>query len=391
MKFYSYLFILLLSIALVSSAAIPIVKLGISGTSFDNNTATINNSLNLLGYNWNSNPLNNATIARTTDYVPYTGAGSNCDLGANYLLTSNILYTPSLSAGLAGGTINIPSGNTLALTGNSITGVGVLEGTGGTLNMNADPWTLDVGFSAGGTTMYGGVLSTDSGLIYTDGTGILTATTLTDGTCSMTGGTLTGCSGVGIPATNVAFINQTNTFTKNNVFQNITANNISMSGELFVAKNLSVSGARTDLGLVKSLSAVYGLSLSGTYTIPSATGSSGNLYVFSTDSQAQDKGGSLVLGGSYQGTSETKFAGLVGGKENSINGEYGGYLGLFSRTTGAGLVERMRIEASGVVRLIPVTLPTCSSSLVNSIGANATGIYMCNSSCWIGWGRTACG
>ncbi|CAN0354320.1 unnamed protein product, partial [Phaeothamnion confervicola] len=54
----------------------------------------------------------------------------------------------------------------------------------------------------------------------------------------------------------------------------------------------------------------------------------GQAFIATTDSAAVDKGGYLVLGGSYTGTTPVDFASVAGRKENSSSGDYAGYLAL---------------------------------------------------------------
>jgi len=49
------------------------------------------------------------------------------------------------------------------------------------------------------------------------------------------------------------------------------------------------------------------------------------------------------------------------------------------------------VNVTTLLKLNTMVLPTCSATYKNNIGANATNIYMCNSTCWIGWGKTTCG
>ena len=92
----------------------------------------------------------------------------------------------------------------------------------------------------------------------------------------------------------------------------------------------------------------------------------GQLALQTTDAVAADKGGKIVFGGTYTGTTQTTFGGIGGFKENGTDGQYGGYLTFFSRTHGASQAERIRITSAGNVG-IGTTTPT---NLV-SLGGNA--------------------
>jgi len=71
--------------------------------------------------------------------------------------------------------------------------------------------------------------------------------------------------------------------------------------------------------------------------------------IYSTDSMAVDKGGSLVFGGSYTGSSSTYWAQIAGRKENSTDSDVAGYLAFSTRPTGGLPIERLRIDSSGNV------------------------------------------
>jgi hypothetical protein len=73
----------------------------------------------------------------------------------------------------------------------------------------------------------------------------------------------------------------------------------------------------------------------------------GNLAVFTSDSVAADKGGSIVLGGTYSGTTPYQFAGIAGLKDNSTAGQAGGYLAFYTTNQSNASPERMRLDSSG--------------------------------------------
>jgi hypothetical protein len=76
----------------------------------------------------------------------------------------------------------------------------------------------------------------------------------------------------------------------------------------------------------------------------------GTLSLVSTDAQAADKGASLVFGGNYINSNETKiaYAGITGRKSNSSSVNADGYLSFLTwRST--GLTEAMRINPAGNV------------------------------------------
>jgi hypothetical protein len=112
---------------------------------------------------------------------------------------------------------------------------------------------------------------------------------------------------------------------------------ISPNGYLGIGGDPEVSGINT---------AIYAKSAFGS---PTGGVPYGGIWISSTDSAAIDKGGVLSLGGSYTGTTDTRFAAIAGLKEDSTDGNYGGYLALYTRPNGGSPLERMHISASGNV------------------------------------------
>ena len=75
---------------------------------------------------------------------------------------------------------------------------------------------------------------------------------------------------------------------------------------------------------------------------------SGNALIYTTDSQAVDKGGQLDLGGIYTGTSITGFGSIAGRKENGTDANLNGYL-QFGTSLAGTIAEKMRITSTGNV------------------------------------------
>jgi hypothetical protein len=94
----------------------------------------------------------------------------------------------------------------------------------------------------------------------------------------------------------------------------------------------------------------------------------GNLAVFTSDSVAADKGGSIVLGGTYTGTTPYQFAGIAGLKDNSTAGQAGGYLAFYTTNQSNASPEKMRITSGGDV----LVQATSTSGNGLSIRPNAT-------------------
>jgi hypothetical protein len=83
---------------------------------------------------------------------------------------------------------------------------------------------------------------------------------------------------------------------------------------------------------------------SGTTT---ALDSNGQILATVTDAVAADKGGQIMMGGYYTGTTPTAFAGIAGKKENGTSGSFSGYLQFLTSTGGSGNTEKARIDSSG--------------------------------------------
>ena len=77
--------------------------------------------------------------------------------------------------------------------------------------------------------------------------------------------------------------------------------------------------------------------------------SRGNLRVFTTDTAAIDKGGSIGLGGKNGfGTFDPWAFGVIkGAKENATSGNFSGYLAFGTANAGGTITERLRINSSG--------------------------------------------
>jgi hypothetical protein len=74
-----------------------------------------------------------------------------------------------------------------------------------------------------------------------------------------------------------------------------------------------------------------------------------NFGVYTTSTQGADVGGTIGLGGLFNGSSYAPFASIRGGKENSISGNYAGYISFQTIIDNSSLGERMRITSTGNV------------------------------------------
>ena len=83
----------------------------------------------------------------------------------------------------------------------------------------------------------------------------------------------------------------------------------------------------------------------------------GNLGVYTTTTQAAGVGGTIALGGLYTSVDYAPFGSVRGGKENSTNSNYAGYLAFQTIANGGVLTERMRIDSSGNVGIANLGQP----------------------------------
>jgi hypothetical protein len=121
---------------------------------------------------------------------------------------------------------------------------------------------------------------------------------------------------------------------------------------------------------------------------PNQVNNGANIAVATNDGQAINLGGSIALGGRYSSTGQAHFAKIKAGKENSSSGEYGGYLGLFTRVHGGTLTEHIRIQPDGDVGIGTVSPGTKldvygdltvrdadSTIVIGDAGTNASKLY----------------
>lgn len=98
-----------------------------------------------------------------------------------------------------------------------------------------------------------------------------------------------------------------------------------------------------------------------------------NLSIINADAMAQYKGGSIGFGGRQTtGTSPYLWGVIKGGKENSTNANYAGYLGFWTTESGSTASEKMHITSRGNVG-IGTTTPGWDTTLhIATSTANAT-------------------
>jgi hypothetical protein len=108
----------------------------------------------------------------------------------------------------------------------------------------------------------------------------------------------------------------------------------------------------------------------------------GNLYVASTSGQGTNIGGSISIGGKFNGAGAyATFARIQGKKENSSSGQTGGYLAFETCTDVTNnLTERMRIESNGYISMPAIYGSFTTSSAANMYMYTDGGIYRSTSS-----------
>jgi hypothetical protein len=102
----------------------------------------------------------------------------------------------------------------------------------------------------------------------------------------------------------------------------------------------------------------------------------GSTMFLSASNLAADAGGSLGLGGNYNGTNRTSWASVDGLKENATSGNYAGYLAFKTRPNGGSNTERMRIDSSGNVAIGDSTPTNQYDRNLNINGANSSSLHL---------------
>ena len=108
---------------------------------------------------------------------------------------------------------------------------------------------------------------------------------------------------------------------------------ITSSGDVIIGSPAGTSGRETQF----SVDGAY-QNIGGVWT---------QAAIYSTDSQAADKGGTLGFGGQDGSNAKQQFAGIKGAKENSTSGNYQGYMSFWTRPDGAVTSEKLRITSTG--------------------------------------------
>jgi hypothetical protein len=150
------------------------------------------------------------------------------------------------------------------------------------------------------------------------------------------GGSTNGISGSNA-SNNISF------YTNNTIAYSIGS---AGGGTWYVSGSTAMTLNSTGLGVGASPASNTRLTVAATNRLADTTG---NAFIYTTDSQAIDLGAQLTLGGVFSGSSSYPFGGIAGRKENGTSGNVAGYLDFLTTTSGGTLTSRMRIDSSGNV------------------------------------------
>jgi hypothetical protein len=143
---------------------------------------------------------------------------------------------------------------------------------------------------------------------------------------------------------------------------NLTATGLVTAPTAYISTSagVGVAAPRSKLGVVSGTDNINAdvAGVVASFVGPTQTGQSSSVSIESNDAVAADTGGILGFGGRYSGTSYANWASIKGLKADATSGNYGGYLSFHTRLTGAGSVERMRIDTNGQVSISTTTAAT---------------------------------
>ena len=143
------------------------------------------------------------------------------------------------------------------------------------------------------------------------------------------------------------------------------------SGQVLVGTTTRRTGLTTFVSGTNNTNADY-QGVAGSFVGPGLVGTITNAATISVEDNrdmAIDVGGSIGFGGRYltSNTAYAQWAAIAGKKSTGTSGEYGGYLGFYTRTHAiANIDERMRIDSSGRVG-IGTTSPTNALHVVSTV------------------------
>ena len=151
-------------------------------------------------------------------------------------------------------------------------------------------------------------------------------------------------------------------FTSTGIDDNATSTAITIDSAEEVLIGTTSQGRETNLAVVG--------------TDQSPTGAWSQFGIYSNDSYAINKGGSMMFGGQDGLNVRSWFAGIKGAKENSTNQNYAGYLAFYTRPSGDTPRERLRLTSTGNVEVKTgnLVIGTSGKGIDFSADGNAAGM-----------------
>jgi len=100
-----------------------------------------------------------------------------------------------------------------------------------------------------------------------------------------------------------------------------------------------------------------GIGTTAPYAITQIHGAAADVNIgqlwLNTESNAADQGGEITFGSKFGSSSYTPYAGIRGWHNTTSSSDVGGYMSFVTRPTGGNVVEHMRIESTGNIKLTP--------------------------------------
>lgn len=263
------------------------------------------------------------------------------------------------AATYSGGVLNVPTYTLSGLGGQpQLNGTGFVKASGTTISYDNSTYYL---------------ASNPNG--YTTNTGTVTSIATT---APLTGGTITTSGTLGITQATTStsgFLSSTdwNTFNgKQNALTNPTTGTgttnyvTKWTGGSTLGNSTIFDNGNVGIGTT-SPSSILDIREANRSNSSNIT----NLGIYTTTTQNTDIGGTIGLGGLFNGTDISPFGSIRGGKENSTSGNYAGYLAFQTIQNNGTLGERMRITSAGNVG-IGTTSPAALLSVQGTtlIGGN---------------------